>query len=215
MHKTKLNSGNKECVFDYDYVDLGLPSGTMWATCNVGADIPLDRGLLFQFGRVDGYKYGDRKNKFKQAKHNRIDTNNEELPQTTSGRMYMCGDTLDYSDDAASVNMGGNWRMPTRDELEELIDNTTHTVESINKVKGMLFTSNTNNNSIFIPFCGIYDHWDNSYCCKNTWTILFTSNVDKDNEADAYALYFDKENRIKMNTWCRSCGGPIRGVFRK
>lgn len=43
----------------FEYVDLGLPSGTMWATCNVGASRPKDSGLLFQFGRVDGYKYGD------------------------------------------------------------------------------------------------------------------------------------------------------------
>ena len=52
---------NKENGFKY--VDLGLPSGTMWATCNVGASRPEDSGLLFQFGRVDGYKYGD-SNKF-------------------------------------------------------------------------------------------------------------------------------------------------------
>ena len=48
----------------YEYVDLGLPLGTMWAKCNVGADKPEDYGLLFQFGCVDGYKYGDRNNKF-------------------------------------------------------------------------------------------------------------------------------------------------------
>ena len=42
----------------FEYVDLGLPSGTMWATCNVGATKPEDFGLLFQFGRVDGYKFG-------------------------------------------------------------------------------------------------------------------------------------------------------------
>ena len=40
----------------FEYVDLGLPSGIMWATCNVGATKPEDVGLLFQFGRVDGYK---------------------------------------------------------------------------------------------------------------------------------------------------------------
>lgn len=44
----------------FEYVDLGLPSKTMWATCNVGADKPEDNGLLFQFGRVDGYRYGDK-----------------------------------------------------------------------------------------------------------------------------------------------------------
>ena len=47
----------------FEYVDLGLPSGTMWAICNVGASRPEDSGLLFQFGHVNGYKYGDN-NKF-------------------------------------------------------------------------------------------------------------------------------------------------------
>ena len=58
----ELVSDGKERGFDY--VDLGLPSGTMWATCNVGADKPEDEGLLFQFGRVDGYKYRDSNNQF-------------------------------------------------------------------------------------------------------------------------------------------------------
>ena len=49
----------------FEYVDLGLPSGTMWATCNVGATKPEDEGLLFQFGTVDGYKYVYLKNKFR------------------------------------------------------------------------------------------------------------------------------------------------------
>ena len=60
----------------YKYVDLGLPSCTMWATCNVGASKPEDEGLLFQFGRVDGYKYGDK---------NQFIANNQ---TTTSGKTY-------------------------------------------------------------------------------------------------------------------------------
>lgn len=55
----------------FEYVDLGLPSGTMWATCNVGANKPEDPGLLFQFGRVDGYRYGDINNKFRTNKQNK------------------------------------------------------------------------------------------------------------------------------------------------
>lgn len=54
----------------FDYVDLGLLSGTKWATCNVGADKPEDDGLLFQFGRTDGYAYGDRNNKFSTLDEN-------------------------------------------------------------------------------------------------------------------------------------------------
>ena len=72
----RLFCKNKENGFKY--VDLGLPSGTMWATCNVGATRPEDSGLLFQFGRVDGYKYGDKNNKF---------TTDDQI--TTSGKVYI------------------------------------------------------------------------------------------------------------------------------
>ena len=114
----------------FEYVDLGLASGTMWATCNVGASKPEDEGLLFQFGRVDGYKHGDNNHKF---------TTDDQT--TTSGKTYDKGETLQSADDAANVNMGGAWRMPTNDELQELIDNTTHDVVTVNGVQGMLFTS--------------------------------------------------------------------------
>ena len=211
--KVELTSDGMERGFEY--VDLGLPSKTMWATCNVGAATPEDNGLLFQWGRVDGYYYGDRKHNFKRSEDNLSDTNNEEIPETTSCRTYKCGDILNYSDDAARVNITGKWRMPTKDEMEELINNTTHTVKTINRMKGMLFTSNINGHSIFMPFCGMYDHWDNTYCCKNIWTNLFTSNVDDDNETDACALYFDKGGNMKLYICGKAYAGPIRGVFKK
>ena len=125
----------------FEYVDLGLESGTMWATCNVGADKPEDEGLLFQFGRIDGYKYGDENNKFKTNYQNLEDGTSRYIPLTTSGKVYKTNELLDLADDAAHVNMGGKWRMPTKDELEELMDNTTHDVVTVNGVKGMMFTS--------------------------------------------------------------------------
>ena len=70
----------------FEYVDLGLPSGTMWATCNVGADKPEDQGLLFQFGRVDGYRFGDTNHKFKLNKQNKQETGDEFIPKTASGK---------------------------------------------------------------------------------------------------------------------------------
>ena len=76
----------------YEYVDLGLPSKTMWATCNVGATKPEDPGLLFQFGCVDGYKYGDIKNKFKTIKQNAKDTGNKHTPLIASGKTYKTGE---------------------------------------------------------------------------------------------------------------------------
>ena len=109
----------------FEYVDLGLPSGTMWATCNVGASKPEDEGLLFQFGRVDGYKYGDNNNQFET----------DDLT-TTSGKIYKENEILDLVDDAVHVNMGGKWMMPTNDQLKELHKNTKHEIERINGIKG-------------------------------------------------------------------------------
>ena len=118
----------------FEYVDLGLPSGTMWATCNVGADKPEDYGLLFQFGRVDGYKYGDENHQFRTKEQNNQDTDNKYIPLTTSDKTYRKNDVLDLEDDAAYVQMGGKWMMPTNDQLEELFNNTTYWVETINGV---------------------------------------------------------------------------------
>ena len=130
---------------EFEYVDLALPSKTMWATCNVGADKPEDEGLLFQFGRVDGYKYGDKNNKFRTNAQNLEDGSiSEYIPLTTTGKIYKTNELLDLADDAAHVNMGGKWRMPTKDELEELFNDTTHKVETINGVKVMMFTSKIN-----------------------------------------------------------------------
>ena len=90
----------------FEYVDLGLPSKTMWATCNVGATKPEDEGLLFQFGRVDGYKYGDTTHKFKTNDQNLEDgSTSEYIPITSSGKTYKVNDILDFADDAARVNM--------------------------------------------------------------------------------------------------------------
>ena len=81
------------------------------------------------------------------------------IPLTASGKAYKTNEILDLSDDAAHVNMGGKWKMPTKNDLEELIDNTTYEVETINKVKGMMFTSDINGNQIFIPFGGGWVGW--------------------------------------------------------
>ena len=79
----------------FDYVDLGL--SVMWATCNVGADKPEDCGLLFQFGRVNGYKYDDKNNKFTSHTDNYKTTGNIYIPQTTSTKEYNKSDVLNVT----------------------------------------------------------------------------------------------------------------------
>ena len=198
----------------FEYVDLGLPSGTMWATCNVGADKPEDYGLLFQFGRVDGYAYGDSNNQFRTQNQNNEDTGNSYIPLTTSGRTYNESNILNLEDDAASVNMGGVWRMPTNSDIAELYSYATHKVETISEVQGMMFTSKSNENRLFIPFNkdlwddGAWKHWGNP--CAYLWS----SQVHNSYVNNAYILSCGTNNVTYINAFnTRNKTFPIRGVF--
>ena len=197
----------------FEYVDLGLPSGTMWATCNVGASKPEDEGLLFQFGRVDGYKYGDNNNQFKT----------DDLT-TASGKIYKENEILDLVDDAAHVNMGGKWRMPTGRYNEsgygyggdwgELLNNTSHNVVTVNGVKGIMFTSYINGNQLFIPFMQGYwwnenwEDWNGLY--GGVWSSQVYSSYDK----CAYVFYHHSHNSAYVGCFYRSNALSVRGVFK-
>ena len=211
-NQVELVSDGKERGFEY--VDLGLPSGAMWATCNVGADKPEDQGLLFQFGRVDGYRFGDTNHKFKLNKQNKQDTGDEFIPKTASGKLYGKNDILDSEDDAAHVNMGGKWRMPTKDELKELFNNTTRKVETINRVKGMLFTSKINNKRLFVPFAGYW--YNGSFAAAGSSADMWSSQVHPSYVNSAYILYCYSSGNAGINiSYYRSIAFSVRGVFKK
>ena len=109
----------------HDYVDLGLPSGLKWATCNIGANSPEEYGDYYPIQKTMPLKFG-------------------------SGR-------VDERTDAAQVQWGGSWRLPTSAEQQELIDNCTWAwTEDYNStgVAGYIGTSNNNSNSIFLPAAG-------------------------------------------------------------
>ena len=197
----------------FEYVDLGLPSGTMWATCNVGADKLEDQGLLFQWGRTDGYKYGDNNNQFRINTQNKQDTGDFYIPQTTSRKIYNVGDILDFEDDAAHVHMGGKWRMPTNDELQELIDNTTQKVEIINEVQCMLFTSIINGCQLFIPFGGWW--FSDKYYNVGQYAVMWSSQVLDSCIRIAYRLCCNSSGAAYVCDAGRSASLSVRGVFRK
>ena len=199
----------------HEYVDLGLPSKTMWATCNVGADKPEDEGLLFQFGRVDGYKYGDINHRFRSNALNIHDTGSKYVPVTVSGKVYKENEILNLEDDVAHVNMGGAWRMPTKDDLEELYYNTTHDVSFINGIKGMMFTSNINGHQLFIPFIqGIwYDgNWDN---VDKFYIDMWSSQVHASIVDGSYLLYCSFCSDTGIGLSYRSDALSVRGVFKQ
>ena len=145
-------------VEEYDYVDLGLPSGTLWATCNVGAKNPWDYGDYFAWGetepkedyRWETYKYvinGDF-NKFTKYCNNSDDGNNGFTDNLT---------VLLPEDDAATANWGSDWRMPTQAEFQELYDNSDWEWTSNYNgtgVSGIIVKSRNNANSLFLPAAG-------------------------------------------------------------
>ena len=202
----------------FEYVDLSLPSGTMWATCNVGATKPEDEGLLFQFGRVDGYRCGDKNNKFRTNKQNNQDTYSEEIPVTSSGKVYTYGEILDLTDDAAHVNMGGKWRMPTYDELKELVDNTTHDVVTVNGIKGMMFTSTKpgyEDKQLFIPFMQSFWYNGTWYSLVESYTFMWSSQLHTSYVDGAYRLYCDSGCVADFEYVYRAFAYSVRGVFKK
>ena len=198
----------------FEYIDLGLPSKTMWATCNVGADKPEDYGLLFQFGRVDGYRYDDTNHKFRTNAQNLKDGSiSEYIPLTTTGKIYKTNELLDLADDAAHVNMGGKWRMPTKDELEELFNNTTHKVETLNGVKGMMFTSKINDKRFFIPFAGYW--YNGSFYAIGSDAYVWSSRVHSSIVYRVTRLSLDFNGDVDVIYADRTCAFSVHGVFKK
>ena len=164
---------------EYEYVDLGLPSGLKWATCNVGATSPEQAGLYFAWGETQGYtaeQVTSGVRAFSQDVYN-------------SGPAASISANLTIEQDAAHVNMGGSWRMPTKDEFQELIDNCNIVWTSDYNgtgVKGRMFTSKVNGNSVFFPAAGycnnssmtrvgkIGECWSASWeSCCGTWVLYF------------------------------------------
>ena len=117
---------------NHEYVDLGLPSGTKWATCNVGASNPEDCGNFYAWG----------------------ETSPKEVYSDSTYTYHNNPTTLPSNKDAATVNWGKEWSTPTQEQWNELCDTTLcHWTQ---QKKGFLVTSKKNGKSIFLPACGMY-----------------------------------------------------------
>ena len=137
----------------YEYVDLGLPSGLLWATCNVGADTPEGYGDYFAWGETTPKDY------YGWSTYQHCMGSDYTLTKYCQDPSYGYDGftdiltTLEPSDDAATANWGDGWRMPTQPEFQELLHNTTRIWTTQNGVNGRLFTA-ANGNSIFLPAAG-------------------------------------------------------------
>ena len=135
---------------EYKYVDLGLPSGTLWADRNVGADSPEAYGDYFAWGEIASKDYYD------WSTYEWCQGSSSTLTKYNTDSSYGTVDNktvLDLEDDAAYVSMGKDWRMPTETQMSELSNNCTWTWTTQNGTKGYRVTG-PNGNSIFLPAAG-------------------------------------------------------------
>ena len=142
---------------EHDWVDLGLPSGTLWATCNVGASAPEEYGDYFAWGETSP------KNEYSWNTYKWCNGSENTLTKYCTDSSYGTVDNkteLEPEDDAAYVNWGPLWRMPSYDQQTELRTKCTWTWTTLNGVRGNLVTG-PNGASLFLPATGY--HWDSSF----------------------------------------------------
>jgi hypothetical protein len=224
----------------YDYVDLGLPSGTMWATTNIGSSSIIGIGKYFNWGddtsgttrsenpytgtssaSCHTYRFGDSYTATEPCPSAWYDMCNDKVTYSK----YNSADTkttLEICDDTAKINWGGNWRMPTKADCEELItyccktvvEDYMHTglraIALVSKINGKGIVLMASAGSIF--GCNASDPLS-----SETSTSFFTSSINNDGDEKNYtrAYCFDaKSNGLSLGTSYRFVKRQIRPVFK-
>ena len=218
----------------HKYVDLGLPGGVLWATCNIGAESPEDYGLYFAWGETTGYAKGE-SHSFDWANYKWMTPGKSSWEYLTkytfedgikTGKWYN-GDTyvgttvngvtyknlteLLPEDDAATANWGAGWRMPTKKEIEDLCNSNYTTTElvTVNGVKGRKITSKSNDNSIFLPAAGY--RYDTRLYREGSYGGYWSSSLSTSYSISAYYLSF-LSSSIDWDYDNRYFGQSVRAV---
>ena len=210
-----------EKAINYEYVDLGLPSRLKWATFNIGATSETESGVYFQWGETSGIsgslvgKYSDEN--YSWGSYTHCNGSSTTLKKYNNKNSYGTVDnimTLETVDDAATQIMGADWRMPTKAEFKELINNTDNewvTNHNGTGIKGRKFTSRSDTSKyIFIPATGsggngYVNHVDD---CSYVWSSsLYDSYPDK-----SLYLLSDSYDAFASSDTDRYRGHSVRGV---
>lgn len=197
----------------HDYVDLGLPSGKIWATCNIGANQPTEYGTYFAWGETspknqfewENYKYsnGEAESRVKMTKY---------CSHSRKGEIDN-KQVLELDDDAAAANWQGKWRTPTKEEWEELLNSCNwewvkdYNHQGFDMKKG---TSKANGNTIYFPFSGYYNGTTFVKNESEFWTV----NQKTDNGLDAFYVRMLTHNQ-NVHNGPRKQGMAIRAVANK
>ena len=169
------------------YVDLGLPSGLLWATCNIGANSPEIKGYYYSWGEISTKDY--------------YSESNTDAYGDISGKTQY---------DVARAKWGGSWRMATKDEMQELLDNCHCTETKQNGVDGYILTSKINGKSIFFPLSGYY--YGSSYY-SSTSVYSWTSSSGSSNEYADHLHIYAGNSSVTVSRRCY--GQNVRAVVSK
>lgn len=176
-------------------MDLGLPSGTKWACCNVGASSPEDYGGYYAWGEVEEKDDYDTDNYFY------YNTDTEEYVNLGS-------DSVKISYDVAHVLMGGSWQMPSNAQIDELVSCCTHTWTQKNGVNGILVTG-PNGGQVFFPAAGY--RWSDEFDDAGTYGCYWSGSLIPGYNSNAYAFYFASDAWSRVSV-IRYPGRSVRAV---
>ena len=190
---------------EHAYVDLGLPSGLLWATCNIGAETPEEYGDYFAWGETQPKDNYDWSTYIYGSDWNQITKYCNDASYGYNGFTDNLT-TLLPEDDAATANWGNDWRMPTQAEWQELIDNTTVTWTQQNGVDGRRFTA-SNGASLFLPAAGYLDGSSLHQPNGQYWS----SSLYTGSPSGAWGLQF-RSNNYNVSGNSRYYGRPVRAV---
>ncbi len=206
---TESNTGGGVVVDNHTWVDLGLPSGTLWATCNVGAVMPYEYGYYFTWGETE------RKEVYDWSTYRYCNGSEITLTKYCNNSNYGYNgftDTLTIlqsGDDAASVNWGNGWRTPTKEQWEELKNNTASAWTTQNDVYGQVFYGN--GQSLFLPAAG----YRGSSGLVGSYGHYWSSSLSTHFPGDAWRFRFYSGNYYLSSDGHRFLGFTVRPVREK
>ena len=193
----------------HEYVDLGLPSGTLWATCNVGSETPEDYGGYYAWGETEPKELYD----WKSYQYGRFIHERYELNKYCTDSAYGLNGFVDNltvmepDDDVARTCWGEGWRMPTIGEWEELFLNTTGVWTTLNDVKGWRCTA-SNGNSLFLPAAGYW--WDDAF--NADLGLYWSRTINKEFPYRAWGFHFNCDSSHLCGSSDRNRGQTVRAV---
>ena len=199
----------------YEFVDLGLPSGTLWMKCNIGAEKETDYGLYFQWGDTVGYDEST------AAAHSTWSTcpgnggasSYDKSALTTWDTANLTDYTLNTNVDAAYAHTNGKAKMPTKAQYQELINETNNEWITIDGVVGRKFTNKTDSSKyIFIPAAGNFggDHFG-----EKSWAIVWARTLRNLNFRWSIDALYIKNSKAECDEKERCIAGSIRGVLNQ